>query len=212
MSKIYAVKKGRTPGLYNTWEECKAQVNGYSGAEYKSFKDKKEALNYIGHPPTHSIETNTDIANNTQYKGVVDIYVDGSFKNNQYSYGYVVILNDVILHKNSGVGTNKDAAKMQNVAGELSGAMNAIFWAKKHNFQCKIYHDYEGVGKWAKKEWKRKNQYTQAYSDFIDKYKDTVVDFIHVKGHSGNKYNEMADMLAGQAFYKSIVSLQGEYK
>lgn len=60
------------------------------------------------------------------------------------------------------------------------------------------------------KKWKRKNQYTQAYSDFVDKYKDTVVDFIHVKGHSGNKYNDMADMLAGQAFFKPLISPQGD--
>ena len=163
--KIYAVKKGRTPELYNTWEECKAQVNEYSGAEYKSFKEyeKEQALNYIGHKPTHSIDTKTNRVNNTQYKGIVDIYVDGSFKNNQYSYSYVVILNDIILHKNSSVGTNKDAAKMQNVAGELSGAMNAIHWAKKHNFQCKIYHDYEGVGKWAKKMEKKKSIHSSLF-------------------------------------------------
>ena len=34
MSKIYAVRKGKIPGLYNTWDECKAQVDGFSGAEY----------------------------------------------------------------------------------------------------------------------------------------------------------------------------------
>ena len=35
--KFYAVKKGRTPGVYLTWEDAKKQVDGYSGAEYKSF-------------------------------------------------------------------------------------------------------------------------------------------------------------------------------
>ena len=41
MGKIYAVRKGRKPGLYHSWEDCKAQVHGYSGAEYKSFGDEK---------------------------------------------------------------------------------------------------------------------------------------------------------------------------
>ena len=45
--KIYAVKSGRVPGLYNTWDECKAQVNGYSGAEYKSFANYDDAVSYI---------------------------------------------------------------------------------------------------------------------------------------------------------------------
>lgn len=35
--KFYAVKKGKNIGVYNTWDECKKQVNGFSGAEYKSF-------------------------------------------------------------------------------------------------------------------------------------------------------------------------------
>ena len=47
MGKIYAVRKGRKPGLYHSWEDCKAQVHGYSGAEYKSFGDEKSAADYI---------------------------------------------------------------------------------------------------------------------------------------------------------------------
>ena len=47
MGKIYAVRKGRKPGLYHSWEDCKAQVHGYSGAEYKSFGDEKSAADYL---------------------------------------------------------------------------------------------------------------------------------------------------------------------
>ena len=36
--KYYGVKKGLVPGVYTSWDECKAQVDGFSGAEYKSFK------------------------------------------------------------------------------------------------------------------------------------------------------------------------------
>jgi len=40
--KFYAVKTGRTPGVYGTWADCKAQVDGYSGAVYKSFPTAAE--------------------------------------------------------------------------------------------------------------------------------------------------------------------------
>ena len=30
MAKFYAVKEGKKPGIYHTWDECKEQVNGYS--------------------------------------------------------------------------------------------------------------------------------------------------------------------------------------
>ena len=46
-NKFYAVKEGRIPGIYLNWEECKAQVNGYSGAVYKSFSSKSEAHSFM---------------------------------------------------------------------------------------------------------------------------------------------------------------------
>ncbi len=47
-TKYYAVKVGRTTGIFETWDQCKASVNGYPGALYKSFKTKTEAYNYMG--------------------------------------------------------------------------------------------------------------------------------------------------------------------
>jgi ribonuclease HI len=41
--KIYVVRRGRRPGFYKSWEEYKKQVDRFSGAEFKSFKDKREA-------------------------------------------------------------------------------------------------------------------------------------------------------------------------
>ena len=35
--KFYAVKEGRSTGVFASWAECKKQVDGYSGAKYKSF-------------------------------------------------------------------------------------------------------------------------------------------------------------------------------
>lgn len=42
-SKFYVVWKGRKPGIYSSWEECAAQVSGYSGAKYKSFTSQAQA-------------------------------------------------------------------------------------------------------------------------------------------------------------------------
>ena len=35
------------PGIYKTWDECKAQVNGFSGASYKGFATLAEAEEYF---------------------------------------------------------------------------------------------------------------------------------------------------------------------
>eukprot|EP00112_Aurelia_sp_Birch-Aquarium-sp1_P009974 Seg2153.6 transcript_id=Seg2153.6/GoldUCD/mRNA.D3Y31 product="Ribonuclease H1" protein_id=Seg2153.6/GoldUCD/D3Y31 len=45
---FYAVRSGRNAGIYKTWDECKSQVDGYSGARFKKFRSRDEALNFIG--------------------------------------------------------------------------------------------------------------------------------------------------------------------
>ena len=36
-NKFYVVWSGHTPGIYTSWEDCKKEVNGFKGAEYKGF-------------------------------------------------------------------------------------------------------------------------------------------------------------------------------
>lgn len=47
MPKYYAVKIGRIPGVYDTWDACKKQVDGFSGAIYKSFTNLGEARSFV---------------------------------------------------------------------------------------------------------------------------------------------------------------------
>ena len=54
--KIYAVRKGKTTGIFYSWDECSASVNGYPGAEYKSFTTKEEANSYLGNSFAAQIE------------------------------------------------------------------------------------------------------------------------------------------------------------
>ena len=41
---VYVVKVGRKPGIYATWAECKAQVDGFNGAVYKAFPSEPVAF------------------------------------------------------------------------------------------------------------------------------------------------------------------------
>lgn len=45
--KFYAVKKGRTPGIFRSWEEAEKQVKGFPGAEYKAFSKITDATDYL---------------------------------------------------------------------------------------------------------------------------------------------------------------------
>ncbi len=41
--KYYVVWKGKTPGVYISWDECRKQIEGFPDAVYKSFKDEQLA-------------------------------------------------------------------------------------------------------------------------------------------------------------------------
>ena len=45
--KFYSVRKGRIPGIYQTWDACSAQVTGFPGAIYKSFESREEAEHFL---------------------------------------------------------------------------------------------------------------------------------------------------------------------
>ncbi|KAF2857141.1 hypothetical protein K470DRAFT_198643, partial [Piedraia hortae CBS 480.64] len=45
--KYYAVRVGRVPGIYETWEECAAQTKGFPKATFKSFGTLNEAEEFV---------------------------------------------------------------------------------------------------------------------------------------------------------------------
>ena len=63
--KYYAVRVGFKPGLYTEWSEAEKQVTGYNGAEYCSFKLKREADKYLKTKKKKE-QQKTDAQNNTQ--------------------------------------------------------------------------------------------------------------------------------------------------
>lgn len=49
--KYYVVWQGAQPGVYDNWNECKAQIAGYPNARYKSFERLEEAVQaFRGNP------------------------------------------------------------------------------------------------------------------------------------------------------------------
>lgn len=44
---FYAVRYGKRPGIYNTWEGCEAQIKEHDGALFKKFLTREEAQAYL---------------------------------------------------------------------------------------------------------------------------------------------------------------------
>ena len=69
----YVVHVGRRTGLFYCWEDCHAQINGFSGACYKRYNSKEEAI--------------TALKRQEQYMGCCNIYSGCS----DYSSGIIDI-------------------------------------------------------------------------------------------------------------------------
>lgn len=200
--KTYAVRRGRKTGLFQTWPDCQKQIIGFSGAEYKSFKTLAEAEEYLaGAVKERSNEKFTTDDSNKSAKVMV-AYVDGSYdvKTHQYGSG-VVILWKGEKQSFSFKGDTLALADMRNVAGEIVGAQKAMEFAVENKVKkVIIYYDYEGIEKWCTSAWKAKKEGTQMYVKAYQKLKDKVeIEFVKVMAHTGDKYNEEADILAKKA-------------
>ena len=137
-------------------------------------------------------------------------YTDGSFQQSlgRYSYGVVVLFRGSEQYL-SGTGNNPEMAAIWNVAGEIAGAERAVEVAMEAGADTLVIcHDYEGIAKWVTGEWKAGTPQTQKYRDWMRAAKEQGlrIEFKHVRGHSGNHYNELADALARKAMLEEGMS------
>lgn len=196
--KFYAVRKGRVPGIYSTWDECKAQVHGFAGAAYKKFEDLELAKAFMD---VQEKEKPKDLSEG------LHIYIDGSYQNStgDFSYGLVGAMDGEEFEEYQRF-SNEEYAKHRNVSGELFGAMRALEIAQEKNVNSlDLYYDYAGIEKWATGEWKTNTALTAKYQAFFKAIQGIDVHFHKIAAHTGEHYNERADRLAKKALQEEEI-------
>ena len=174
--KYYTVWKGHHVGVYESWDDCKAQIKDFQGAQYKSFltfeaakeglkgnyKDytskgkfkcelSKEQLDKIGQPNYNSISVDAAVSGNPgkmEYRGV-----DTKTKKEIFRQGPFL------------EGTNN--------IGEFLALVHGLALLKKSNNNFIIYTDSRTAMSWVRKQTcntkLKRNDKNKAVFDLVDR-------------------------------------------
>ena len=213
--KIYAVFMGHTPGLYATWDEASAQVQGFKGAVYKSFSSREEAILWLRDCVLNAKEPVADqlielirtVEVPKEDPDQIIIHTDGGASPNPGKGGYGVVLTQGKYRKELSAGYELTTNNRMEIMGVIA-ALEAL----KQDSKVKLYTDSKyvvdaiskgWVRNWQRKGWRRSDGQR---AENVDLWKRLLVlleqhdvDFNWVKGHSGNKENERCDALVAKA-------------
>ena len=121
---------------------------------------------------------------------VIKIYTDGAYSSsrNQGGWAFVAILNNEEIFKSFGSALNTTNNRM-----EIMACLEALKWARDK--EVTIYSDSMYVIGTMTKNWKRKKN-SDLWIKMDEAVKSVNISWEHVKGHSGNKWNDVCDVLA----------------
>lgn len=176
--------------ILSNWDECKKLVQGHN-SQYKSFKTEEEAQKYINNYKQE--EKEEDVLNSDSYI----YYVDGSYMNDKIGWGFVLIKNNKEITRMSG-GIEHNENTSRNITGELQATIMATRHAITNGYKkVNICNDYQGISSFVTGAWKPKTIEAKRYKEVMDELTKYVeVEFIKVKGHTDNKWNDEVDEVA----------------
>jgi ribonuclease H-related protein len=121
---------------------------------------------------------------------------DGSHNRGKFGWGFAVTdEKGTLLVTCYGSGIVDPAwAHGWNIASECTAVIR-LLESIKPGVELEVLHDYEGVGKWARGEWKAKTPVSSGYIAELKRLRRNVK-FTWVKGHAGHALNETVDQLA----------------
>jgi len=199
---FYAVAKGRSIGIFDSWIECKQSVIGFKNALYKKFNTKQEAEQFI----------QLDIHDPIQPDYYV--YTDGACSHNGKDHAKAGI--GIFFGKDDPRNVSKRiVGKQTNNMAELRAIIETYPLIEpdlQHGKQIAIVSDSEYAIKCAttygetcsKNGWSKEIPNQETVKLIYELYKDKPIQFIHVKAHTNQSDihslgNHQADLLANQS-------------
>jgi ribonuclease HI len=207
---FYAVAKGRHTGLFSTWKECQSSVIGFPNARFKKFETREEAERFIHPEPDLVTKPECTETDGSDYY----VYTDGGCSNN----GKRNAVSGIGIF--FGVGDPRNVSrriqgKQTNNTAELTAILEAYPLIEEDivlDKRITIVSDSEyaircvtSYGDKCEKQGWPEMPNRELVKAVYDLYKDTSVQFMHIKAHTNRKDihsvgNSHADSLATMAF------------
>jgi len=165
----YVVWNGRTPGIYDSWEACEAQVKGAEKAKYKGFPTRKEAEQAFADGPdkyiirkTTGSSTNSPSPTHSQTSPILPaLAVDAACSGNPGVMEFRGVIADTgteVFHRGPFQGGT-------NNIGEFLAIVLGLAYLKQNNLPWVLYSDSRTALAWLRKkhadtklEWNASNQ------------------------------------------------------
>ncbi|WP_429970420.1 ribonuclease H family protein [Fructilactobacillus sp. Tb1] len=220
--KFYAVRVGKKPGIYTTWNDTKAQVDGYPNARYKSFPTKAAAEQFMqGKDSAVKTKSHAVAApKGPTEKPDIIVFTDGGSRNHGNVAGGHVKSTDpaawAYLIDFHGKQHSDSAGEMgvTNNKMEITALVEALKWLDENNFNnynigvvADSRYVLNAIQKgwiqgWKRRGWKRsagelKNAELWAQLDQL-LAKFPKIQYAWTKGHATNKGNVFVDELLNQ--------------
>ena len=164
--KYYVVWQGKEPGIYTDWEQCKEQVVGVQGAQYKAFGTMAEAEAAFAHSYSEAVEFTSGSTTNPASALIIDenglttirpgtanppvldaLAVDAACSGNpgvmEYQ-GIYIPTRTQVFHFRAEYGTNN--------IGEFLGIVHGLAYLKKHHLNQIIYSDSVNAIGWVRQK------------------------------------------------------------
>jgi len=152
-AKYYVVWRGRNPGLYESWDQCKKEVEGFDSPVYKSFNDKALAekaylegpANYLG-KDVRILEFSEEDRKRVGLPNFESISVDAACSGNPGILEYRGV------YTKTGKEIFKQGPFKQGTVniGEFLALVHGLALLKKQNSKVPVYTDSRTAMSWVK--------------------------------------------------------------
>ncbi len=156
-NKFYVVWQGREKGIFSSWNDCKKQVDGYEGAQYKGFPTQAAAELAYSHSYWQSVSSKKDgISAPVSYDHLPEtekpnrnaIAVDAACSGNpgKMEYRGVDVMSGAELFR---IGPYEDGT---NNVGEFLALVHGLALLKQMNSNLPVYSDSRNAILWVKQK------------------------------------------------------------